>query len=100
MKGEEDLIKKADAERLSSIAAEATYTARVLELRKGPGAEIEIERAVAIVREDALRKELDLTGDQVKYRQESLANERDMRLKIAEIQDKQQRSEEHTSELQ
>src|ERR1039457_185912 len=90
MKGEEDLIKKNAAERLSSIAAEATYTARVLELRKGPGGEIEVARAVALVREDALRKELDLTGDQVKYRQESLANERDMRLKIAEIQDKQQ----------
>ena len=78
------------AERLSGIAAEAAYTVKVLELRKGPGGEIEVARAVALVREDALRKELDLTGDQVKYRQESLANERDMRLKIAEIQDKQQ----------
>jgi hypothetical protein len=90
MKGEEDLIKKTDAQRLSSIAAEATYTVKVLALRKGPGGEIETARAVAAVREDALRRELDLTGDGVKYRQESLANERDMRLKIAEIQDKQQ----------
>lgn len=80
------------------IATEANFATRIAELRGGKGDEIELAREVARIREDALQKELAITGDVVKYREQSLQNELDMRLKIAEEEKRQFETVKHEAE--
>jgi hypothetical protein len=74
---------------LAGIAAETDATIKLLALR---GGEADNARAVAGLRQSALDQEYAITGDIVKWREESLHNELDMRLKIAQ-QEKEQADE-------
>ena len=88
-KGEEEQRKQAQQEKLAGIAAEASATERLLELRKGPDGELETAKKVAVVRQEALQQELAVTGDIGKYREESLKNGLDLQVKMAEQQQKE-----------
>lgn len=87
-----------DREHLSNIQMEAEYTARIVELRTGPGGEIHAAEEVWRIRQNALDEEFKLTGDIFRYREESLHNEYDMRLRIAEEERKQWEGIRSTSE--
>lgn len=78
--------------RLANIKAEEKETIRLLELRTRPGGELETAQRVAAIRQDAITRELAITGDITKAREASLQNEMEERLKIAEI-DKRQHDE-------
>ena len=58
-------------------------------MRSEPGKEIENAQKAAAIRQQAIAEELRLTGDIVRYREDSLQNELDMRLRIAEVQRRQ-----------
>jgi hypothetical protein len=88
-KGEEEQRKQAQQEQLAGIAAEASATERLLELRKGPDGEMETAKKVAGIRQEALQQELAITGDIGKYREETLKNALDLQVKMAEEQQKQ-----------
>lgn len=88
-KGQEDQAKQLQQIRLNGITAETNAAVRLVELRGKDGA---TAKTVAALRQSALKQELAITGDVVKYREGSLNNELEMRLKIAE-QEKRQADE-------
>jgi hypothetical protein len=89
LKGEEDQRKQGQQQQLAGIAAEASATERLLELRKGPDGELETAKKVAGIRQEALQQELAITGDIGTYREETLKNALDLQVKMAEEQQKQ-----------
>lgn len=85
----EGIIKRqqdGDAQHLDSLKAETDATIRILEIRTGPGGELATANQVAAVRQSAIDQEFKLTGDITKMRQDSLQNEIDLRLRIADIE--------------
>ena len=95
MTGEIQEQEKAQKEQLSAVAAQASFMERMVQLRdadygtqknifKKIQEEEDVARQVSGIRQAALNRELNLTGDVNKYREESLKNELDLRVKIAE----------------
>lgn len=82
---------------LSLVMAERDGVARIMELRAGPGGELEAARQAAAIREQSLRDELEQTGDINRYREQSRQNEIEMVIKIA--QEEKRRVDEFRSEL-
>ncbi len=98
MRGFEQQQQQSRAIRLSATQAEANAVMRILELRSGPGGEIETARLVAGVRQQALQEEFTQTGDIIKFRESSLQNELDVELKIAEVRKRQHEEIARTAE--
>lgn len=76
--------QQADSEHLSRIKAESDFLSRIVELRAGPGGEIQAAIRAAEIRESALQQEYQLTGDIARYRESSLQNALDLQTRIAE----------------
>src|SRR5579859_5502642 len=72
--------------QVSGIGATAGFQERLVQLTSERGDEISAAQKVAAIRQNALEQELTITGDIVKYREQSLNNELEMRLKIAEAE--------------
>jgi len=72
--------------RLASLRLESDATERLIELRTGPNGELRAAYQIADVRQQAIEKEMALTGDVNRYREDSLRNEIELRLRIAEIE--------------
>lgn len=86
--GLEDRLKKEQDLKeftVQSLRAEHDATARIVELRAGPGGEFATARQVANVRLDAINQELAITGDLNKARLEAQQVELDRAVKIEEI---------------
>lgn len=76
-------------ERLRGLQIVTSFEQQILELRSEPGKEIENAQKAAAIRQNAIAEEFRLTGDIVRFREDSLQNELDMRLRIAEVQRRQ-----------
>jgi hypothetical protein len=110
MKGQVAEWEQQDRMQAAAVAAGATLATQQVELGlslrkaqlRGRGFDrsddIETARQVAAIREEALKWELALTGDIGKYRQESLQNELQMRMKIAEQENREAEDQERRIE--
>lgn len=72
--------------RLSGLRTETELTARLIELRTRPGGELGAAQRIAEIRQTALQEEFRLTGDIVRFRESSMQNEAELRLRMAEIE--------------
>jgi hypothetical protein len=87
-----DYAKQQQQIRLSGISGSSEYLGRLTELRGQSGQEKATAIEVSRIREAALQQELSITGDIVRYREGSLQNEIEKRLKIAEIEKQREES--------
>lgn len=85
-KGYAERRQRDEAIFLANNQAIADASARLIELRAGPGGELQAARETASVRQNAIEKEYQVTGDIARYREESKRNELDLTLRIAELE--------------
>lgn len=82
----DDSQKRSIDIRLSGLRTETELTARLIELRTRPGGEFGAAQRIAEIRQTALQEEFRLTGDIVRFRESSMQNEAELRLRMAEIE--------------
>jgi hypothetical protein len=83
--------------KLRSLQLESSFAERIVELRAGPGGELDTARQVAQIRQQAIEREYAMTGDLNAYREESRRNEMEFALQMAQLQ--RQRNESIRGEL-
>ncbi len=81
-----DSARQISALEAEGIRSEAEFAARLVELRAGPGGELEAARQVADIRLRALEEEVARTGDLDRLRIEGLQIQLELEGRIAELQ--------------
>ncbi len=85
-KGATDAEKVLSDRQIQSLRDQYDAAQRIVELRTGPGGEVDAAIRTAAIRQEGLRRERDLTGDLNEFRKQTQRNALEFEQKIAEIQ--------------
>lgn len=92
-----DKRKRDEEAALNILRGQYEFTAQIVELRTGPGGEVDAANQVAAIRQAALEEEFRRTGDINAYREASQRNAIEHELQLASMQ--RRRTEEFRSEM-